>query len=74
VSFNPAGCSHGVAWNDECPSCEKISVKQNLYALSQDCKNVSDELSRQPMMCSRPEVVIDLYRTVDRLAMLLMKM
>lgn len=72
--FDPKGCSHGVAWDDVCQSCEKVSVKQNLYELSQDCKSCADALSKQPIMCSSPEVVIDLYRTVDRLAMLLMKM
>lgn len=74
MSFNPAGCSHGVAWDKTCNDCESISLKQNLYDLSTDCKACADALTKQPMMCSSPEVVIDLYRTVDRLASLLLRL
>jgi hypothetical protein len=74
MPFNPNGCSHGVRWEDECPQCNAITIKQEIYDLSSDCKNVANQLSNQPFMATSPEVIIDLYRTVDRLALILLKM
>lgn len=74
MSYSPLGCSHDVAWNDTCQQCEMVSLKQNIYDLSTDCKACADELTKQPMMCSSPEVIIDLYRTIDRLASLLLRL
>lgn len=73
MSFNPNGCSHGVRWEDNCDACNAISIKQDIYSLSADCKSVVGQLENQPMMCSSPEVIIDLYRTINRLASILMK-
>lgn len=49
-------------------------LRQELYDLSADCENVAKQLEQQPMMCSSPEVIIDLYRTVNRLSMILLKL
>ena len=74
MSYDPKGCSHGIAWDAYCIECEKIGMRQNLYDLSQDCKRAADQLTVQPGLCSDPRVVIDVYRTVDRLASILMKL
>ncbi len=73
MSYDPNGCSHGVKWGETCGQCEKIILKQNIFDLSQDCKAVAEALSNQPMMCTSPEVIIDLYRTIDRLASILLR-
>ncbi len=59
----------------ECPKCgEAITVKQTIYDLSVDCKAVIKELERMPAMATSPEVIIDLYRTVDRLSLIILRL
>ena len=72
--FNPDGCSHGVRWEDKCNHCDALTIRQEIYDLSVDCKHVAEQLERQPVMCSSPETIIDLYRTIDRLSLILLKL
>jgi hypothetical protein len=73
MMFNPNGCSHDVAWDKHCDKCEELTVRQNIYDLSTDIKAVTASLERMPAMATSPEVIIDLYRTIDRLAKILLR-
>lgn len=71
--FNPNGCSHGVKWSDKCEQCEAVSIRQEIYDLTVNIDNVVESLERMPAMATSPEVIIDLYRTINRLALLMIR-
>jgi hypothetical protein len=73
MSFNPNGCSHNIRWEDTCEQCEIVNVKQNLYELSLDCKRVTDDIEKRAGLALSPEVIIDLYHTINRLSLILMR-
>jgi hypothetical protein len=71
--FDPNGCSHGIPWSRECSFCAEISIKQEIYDLTTNINAVVSELERMPAMATSPEVIITLYRTINRLAMLILR-
>ena len=73
MSFNPNGCSHGIKWTDKCEQCEAVTIKQEIYDLTVNIDSVVASLERMPAMATSPEVIIDLYRTINRLALLMIR-
>lgn len=73
MSFNPIGCSHGIKWSDTCEKCEAVSIRQEIYDLTVNIDVVVLQLERMPAMATSPEVIIDLYRTINRLALLMIR-
>ena len=68
--MNPT-CSHGQRWDEDCNACSAVSLGESLQFLIEQCQRVANELEVQPFMASSPEVVIDLYHTISRLASML---
>ena len=73
MSFDPNGCSHGIKWTDKCDQCEEVSIRQEIYDLTVNIDNVVASLERMPAMATSPEVIIDLYRTINRLSLILLR-
>ena len=73
MSFDPNGCSHGVKWTDKCEQCEAVSIRQEIYDLTVNIDLMVTHLERMPAMATSPEVIIDLYRTINRLALLMIR-
>ena len=73
MMFNPNGCSHGVKWSDTCIECEAISTRHKIYDLTVNIDSVVKSLEQMPAMTTSPEVIIDLYRTINRLALLMLR-
>lgn len=65
--MNPT-CSHGKRWDEDCDGCSAVSLGESLRFLTEQCQRVANELEAKPFMASSPEVVIDLYHTISRLA------
>lgn len=61
-------CSHGMRWDEACNDCTQVTLAMEMRDLIRDCEMVAKALTDQPGLASDPSVVIDLYRTIQRLA------
>jgi hypothetical protein len=63
----PTPCSHGVSFNDDCPECTAISKDESLRLVSDLCHRAAVFYEKNPGLV-QPATIVDLYRTVARLA------
>lgn len=60
-------CSHGKTWDEQCADCESISQHENLQYCAGMAKRAAAFYEKNPGYV-QPSTIIDLYRTVARIA------
>lgn len=64
-------CSHGKAWTEDCHECAAVWKIEQMRWLIRYADGVVEFLEKSPGMVTDPRIVIDLYRTISRLAKIL---
>ena len=65
----PDTCSHSKTWNEDCPECSAISENETLQHCAGMALRAAAFYEKHPGLV-QPATIIDLYRTVARIAML----
>lgn len=63
----PDKCSHGKTWEEQCADCESISKAESLQWCAGMARRAAAFYEKYPGHI-QPATIIDLYRTVARIA------